>query len=199
VRTPNTFCFLCKKPLYRRPSDISKARYSACMACRSEAQKVAGITDKQKSGLSLGRKKGTNHRTGYKHREESKRKASASHIKFCRENPELIVRRGAKTRGSAHYKWNGGSSKLNKSIRQLTEHRKWMESVRNRDGSCKRCGSIENLESHHKIGLAELIRANSITTREQARACAELWDLTNGETLCQSCHYSEHGRQLPCE
>lgn len=43
MRTPNTQCLLCAKPLYRRPYEMAKVRYAACMACRSEAQKVSGI------------------------------------------------------------------------------------------------------------------------------------------------------------
>src|SRR5687767_3727707 len=115
MRTPNTQCLLCNKPLYRRPSELAKTRYAACMNCRSEAQKVSGITEKQLNGLSRGRMKGTNHRTGYRHKEESRRKASESHRRWCAENPEKVKERGEKLRGERHYRWNGGSSKLNDS------------------------------------------------------------------------------------
>lgn len=199
MRTPNTECMLCKKPLYRRPFEMVKARFAACMVCRSEAQKVAGITERQQSGLKQGRRKGTNWRTGYKHKEESKRKASLSHKEWCASNPDRVAARGVKIRAENHYKWNGGSSRLNKSIRSLTENRKWMDAVKARDGACVRCGSIEHLESHHKIELAALVAAFGIKSREEARAHAALWDLQNGETLCQPCHYAEHGRALPCE
>ena len=197
MRTPNTECLLCGKPLYRRPSDMAKFRYAACMAHRSEAQKVAGITPRQLEGLSCGRVKGTNHRAGYKHRSESRAKASASHKEWCENNPDKVAARGAKNRAENHYRWNGGISKLNKSIRLMTEHRKWMRAVRKRDGKCRRCGSTECLESHHLTPLGELIERHGIKSRDEARACAALWDLGNGETLCQPCHYAEHGRRLP--
>ena len=200
MRTPNTSCLLCAKPFYRRPSDMAKARYAACMACRSEAQKVAGITASQLDGLSKGRVKGDNRRTGYIHREESKRKASQSHKDWCAANPERVAQRAEKVRGENHYRWNGGSSRLNTSIRQMTENRRWMDAVKARDGKCVRCGCPDNLESHHKKGLAELISELGISSRDDARKyAAVLWDLENGETLCRPCHYAEHGRTLPCE
>lgn len=179
---------------------MAKARYAACMACRSEAQKVAGITERQHSGLFLGREKGTNHRTGYSHREESKRKTAAANKAFWAANPDLAIARGAKTRGEKHRLWKGGITQLNKSIRQMRENRKWMDAVKARDGSCKRCGTRERLESHHKIEFAALLHQFEIKSRDDARANADvLWNLDNGETLCWGCHYAEHGRQLPCE
>lgn len=200
MRTPNTVCLLCQKPLYRRPSDMARSRYAACMACRSEAQKVAGTTERQHDGLSRGRVKGTNHRDGYRHREESKAKISRSHKDWCAANPDRVAARGAKVQGEKHYRWNGGSSKLNTSIRQMTENRRWMDAVKARDGECVRCGCDDNLESHHKKGLAELIAELGILSRDDARKhAAVLWDLENGETLCGPCHYAEHGRTLPCD
>jgi 5-methylcytosine-specific restriction endonuclease McrA len=169
------------------------------MACRSEAQKVVGITDAQLAGLSLGSVKGTNHRTGYRHREESKLKASESHRRWCAENPDKVKARGAKTRGAAHPFWNGGSSRLNTSIRQMTENRRWMDAVKARDQACVRCGGVDGLESHHKRPLATMIAELGIQSRDDARAqAATLWDLNNGETLCYVCHYAEHGRTLKC-
>ena len=197
MRTPNAACLVCGKPLYRRPYELAKVRHVACMEHRAEAQKVSGITDKQHAGLRLGRRKGTNWRTGYKHREESRRKASESHKRFCAENPDKVAARGAKTRGELNRNWKGGSAKLNTSIRQMTENRKWMDAVKERDGACVRCGSTERLETHHKHSLSNLIADFGITSREDARRHADkLWDLSNGETLCEPCHYGAHGRRL---
>lgn len=194
MRTPNCECCICAKPLYRRPSELAKVRHVACMEHRSLAQARSGVTDAQKAALSLGRTPGTNHRTGYIHREESKRKTSESHRAWCAANPDKVKARGEKTRGANHYKWNGGTSRLNAAIRRLTENRKWMEAVRARDGKCMVCGSVENLESHHITPLADLITANEITNREQARECSALWDLSNGITVCRPCHCNIHRR-----
>lgn len=194
MRTPNCECCICAKPLYRRPSELAKVRHVACIEHRSLAQARSGVTDAQKAALSLGRTPGTNHRTGYVHREESKRKTSEAHRAWCAANPDKVKARGEKTRGANHYKWNGGASRLNAAIRRLTENRKWMEAVRARDGKCMVCGSVENLESHHITPLADLVTTNEITNREQARECSALWDLSNGITVCRPCHYNIHGR-----
>lgn len=195
MRTPNASCILCEKPLYRRPMDLARARYSACVGCRAKAQSVAGVTDAQAEGLSRGRVKGTNRRQGYRHREETKAQTAAANRAFWSAHPELAIARGAKTRGEAHYRWNGGSSRLNTSIRQMHENRRWMDAVKARDGCCCRCGGTERLESHHRITLAEIIDTLGIKSRDDARRNADtLWDLNNGETLCRPCHDTEHGR-----
>jgi hypothetical protein len=164
------------------------------MEHRGMAQAKSGLTEAQRAGLALGPVPGTNHRAGYVHREESKRKASESHKAWCAANPDKVKARSEKTRGESHYKWNGGASRLNAAIRRLTENRKWAEAIRERDGKCLKCGSVENLESHHITSLADLVRTNGITNRDQARECSALWDLSNGIAVCRRCHYNIHGR-----
>jgi 5-methylcytosine-specific restriction endonuclease McrA len=194
MRTPNTECIICAKPLYRRPFELAKVRYAACMDHRAKAQSVFGVTEAQAAGLSLGASLGGKARLGYKHREDTKAKASASHKKWCAENPEKVAERSAKRRGENAYNWNGGSTRLNVMVRQLHENRKWINAVKARDGQCLRCGSTANLEAHHIIELADLIEKHGIKTADEARETPELWDLENGETLCRPCHYAHHGR-----
>lgn len=195
MRTPNTKCCICEKQLYRRPSELARVRYVACMEHRNEAQAKAGLTDAQLAALAKGRKPGTNNRTGYKHREETKSKVSASQKAWCAANPDKVKARGEKVRGANHYNWKGGCSRLNASIRRMTENRKWMDAVKVRDGKCIVCGAVENLESHHIVPLAVLVGVHGITNREEARNCAALWNLSNGMTVCGRCHYKIHGRK----
>lgn len=195
MRTPNCKCVICGKQLYRRPYELKSVRYVACLEHRHAAQVAAGVTDAQTAALSKGRTKGTNHREGYRHRDESKQKASESHKKWCAENKEKVAARGEKNRGVKHYRWNGGSSRLNTSIRQMSENRKWTDSVRQRDGKCTKCGSVENLEVHHLAGLSVLINTLRIKNRDDARRFTlVLWDVNNGVTFCKKCHFQEHGR-----
>lgn len=195
MRTPNAECCVCGKPLYRRPNELAKVRHVSCLEHRNEAQGKAGLTESQLVALSMGRRPGTNNRTGYKHREESKRKASESHRRWCAENPDKVKARGDKTRGQRHYNWKGGSSRLNSAIRRLTENRNWMDAIKGRDGECLVCGGVENLEAHHIVPLAVLVGVHGITNRDAARECSALWDLANGMTVCSRCHYKIHGRR----
>ncbi len=194
-RTPNSKCVLCPKLLYRRPSDLKKFRHVACFEHRSQAQKLSGITDAQRKGLSLGTVKGNNYRKGSHNSQASKEKVSKSNKEYWANHPDLAAQRGLKTRGHLHKNWKGGSSRLNTAIRRLTEYRKWADAVRERDVTCK-CGASDELESHHKVELSVLINQHKIKNVQDARKCQELWDIGNGETLCVTCHFSKHGRTL---
>lgn len=185
---------VCKKPLYRAPKHLLKVRHVACMEHRAEAQKISGITDKQKAGLSKGRVKGENRRLGTTHRPEVKAKIAEANKRFYEQNPEVSLQRGAMMRGENSPHWKGGVARLNLSVRQLTENRNWTDEVKKRDGECVMCGAKENLEAHHIRPLAEIMKAHGITNREQARDCAALWDVDNGMTVCVPCHYAIHGR-----
>ena len=125
---------------------------------------------------------------------ESKARTSAALKAWCAANPDKVRQRAAKNSGPNNYRWNGGSSRLNVAIRRLTEHRRWMDAVVRRDGKCFGCGAYTDLEAHHVKPLAEIVAEHGITTREQARECVELWDLSNGIALCERCHCEHHGR-----
>jgi len=196
MRTPNCKCMICEKPLYRRPSDQLKFRHFACFEHRGIAQKITGITDKQKESLGIGQKMKGNGRLGIPHKEETKKKMAVSMGRFCKQNPEIMKARGAKIRGKNHYMWNDGVSKMCQSIRQMNEYRIWADAVKMRDGGCTNCAATEKLEAHHIVPFSELIAKNEIKNRDDARACGDLWDTENGKALCQICHFKEHGRSF---
>jgi hypothetical protein len=166
------------------------------MAHRAEAQKVSGITNAQLVALALPRKKGFNYLSGIPKSDAHKRKTSEKNKAFWAAHPELAIARGEKTRGELHPLWKGGASKLSTSIRRMTEYRKWMGGVKARDGKCVRCGSIDNLESHHEPSFLSLLEALGVKTREDARLTPELWDISCGITLCYECHCAAHGKRL---
>ena len=153
------------------------------------------VTAKSLKNLELGREKGTNHLEGIPKSKESNRKRSIAHKKFWREHPEKLAERGKKIRGENHYRWSGGTTRLNKSIRGMNENRKWSQAVRARDGVCTDCGTTENLEADHIVPLATLLKVHKITNNDEARECKELWDINNGITLCRSCHCKKDGRK----
>jgi len=191
MRTPNTQCEICKKPLYRRPFELVKAKGFCCVGCRSSLYKKRPPS----SNLELGREKGTNHLEGIPKSKASNMKRSVSHKKWCDENPDKVKARGKKCRAEKHYNWKGGISNLNQSIRQMNEYRNWQRKLKRRDNVCVNCGSNKNLEAHHIIPIVMLIKKYHISSRDDARNCKELWSMKNGMTLCIKCHYKLHGRK----
>lgn len=190
MRTPNTQCEICDKPLYRRPSDLKRYSGVCCRECRSEYLKSKPVSP----NLELGRLKGMN-KKGHKNTPEEIAKRSKTLKQFFIDNPEVAKERGKKLRAELHYQWKGGVSKLNQSIRTMTENRKWMDAVKKRDVKCLFCGSTDELEADHIKPLAEILTEYEITDREQARQCAELWDISNGRTLCRKCHCEKDNRK----
>jgi hypothetical protein len=130
------------------------------MKHRAEAQVLFGQTEKQKDALKLGRV--DNYRLGFKHNEETKQKITKSVREFWKAHPEKALERVYG--GKEHYGWKGGVSDLNLSIRHMTENRKWMDEVKERDEfRCVRCGSEKDLETHHISPLADLLEKYTIT------------------------------------
>lgn len=191
MRTPNTQCEICKKPLYRRPSDLARYKAACCVGCRSELYKKR----EPSPNLILGRKKGTNHLDGIPKSQAHKNKMKKKMAKWCKDNPDKVKERGKKMRGENHYNWKGGVTILNQSIRRMTEFVYWQRAVKKRDKKCQYCEAIKELEAHHIIPIKALIERYKIKNRDDARVCSEFWDLNNGITLCRKCHYKIDNRK----
>ena len=78
-------------------------------------------------------------------------------------------------------------------IRRLEEYEAWKRAVFIRDRfTCQQCGARNGrkrvIEAHHLTELSTLVRACSIVSIEQAKGCPLLWEVSNGQTLCHSCH-----------
>jgi 5-methylcytosine-specific restriction endonuclease McrA len=77
-------------------------------------------------------------------------------------------------------------------------YREWRDAVFHRDNfTCQKCGGGAggNLNAHHLKPFQQIIDEYKITTVEQAIACAELWDIWNGITLCKTCHDKIHTKE----
>jgi len=125
---------------------------------------------------------GNKDRLGRKHTEEWKEKMSKK-------------MRGRHTgykypTGSDHPNWKGGTTKLRTNMLGMFEYRQWRSDVFQKDDfTCQECGKRGgDLEPHHIKEVAEIIREYQIKTLEDARNCAELWNINNGITLCKECH-----------
>jgi hypothetical protein len=194
MRTPNCNCIICNNSFYRRPSELKKVDFVCCVGCRSEAYKK--FPNKNSiDNLKLGREKGTNHLKGILKKQSQKDKMSIIMSEWCEKNKEAIAERGKKIRGDKHYNWKNNITSLNQSIRRLNENRKWMDNVKNRDKKCVNCNTNNELESHHIMEVATIIKKHNILNLKDAMNCKELWDINNGITLCSKCHCAVHNRK----
>ncbi len=132
----------------------------------------------------VGRFRGTNSPNyGRKASLEAKEKMRIASIKR-RARPPVI-------RGEKHWLWKGGISPLFNVIRGSLKYRQWRCDVFTRDNfTCLHCGDNRggNLEADHIKPFIAIIRHNEITKWEQAEKCEELWNINNGQTLCENCH-----------
>ena len=86
--------------------------------------------------------------------------------------------------------WKGGRTTLNKIIRESSKYYEWRASVFKRDKYlCQFCFSnCDDLNADHIKPFALILIENHIDTIEKALTCKDLWNLSNGRTLCHECH-----------
>jgi len=79
-------------------------------------------------------------------------------------------------------------------IRTSRKYQNWRTSCYERDKyTCQVCeqrGGLLNV--HHKIPFIKIISDYNITNTQDANGCSLLWDISNGITLCRTCHELEH-------
>ena len=80
-------------------------------------------------------------------------------------------------------------------IRNTTQYLNWRIAVLRRDNfACKICNaSVKKnkslrLEVHHPKSFDDICKENNISTIEQALSCKELWNISNGISVCYRCH-----------
>lgn len=75
-------------------------------------------------------------------------------------------------------------------VRNSVNYREWRTSVFVRDNySCVHCGVHGGtLHVDHIVPFSKILKSNNIQTLEDSEKCLELWDISNGRTLCISCH-----------
>ena len=119
--------------------------------------------------------------------EEHKQKIRQSNL--GKHTPAIIVR------GPEHPNWRGGRSPLHAQIRGCFKYRQWRSDVFTRDNfACVICGDSTggNLNADHIEPFIFILTKHNISTIEMALACEVLWNINNGQTLCETCH-----RQTP--
>ena len=91
--------------------------------------------------------------------------------------------------------WKNGATKLGTAIRGLKKYRDWRMKVFTRDNfTCQECerrrkkGDRVVIQAHHLKDFYLILIENNIETTKDALKCKELWDISNGQTLCKKCH-----------
>jgi hypothetical protein len=92
--------------------------------------------------------------------------------------------------GEENPNWRGGITPLNDKIRHSKEYNNWRTNIFKRDNyKCQICDGNNNiLIAHHIHFFNKIMKENSIKTFEDAIRCTELWDKSNGITICKECH-----------
>ena len=98
--------------------------------------------------------------------------------------------------GEKHWNWKGINRNQNSIIRSCFLYRSWSAQCLTRDNfRCQNCGSNKKLHVHHIKKFSQILYDNKIESVEAAFNCEELWDVTNGTTLCKPCHKSIHNQR----
>lgn len=86
--------------------------------------------------------------------------------------------------------YKGGITPLNRSIRAMFQMRNWKRSVFKRDNwTCQSCFKRGgDLNAHHLMPFAYIMKKYSIQSISDAIKCEQLWDVKNGLTMCIDCH-----------
>ncbi len=134
---------------------------------------------------------------GKKHTAESRAKMSAARIgnqnrkgkPFTEEQKKRISQtvRSKALRGSDNPRWKGTTPELQR-LRASSEYADWRVAVFERDNyTCQKCGDKRggNLHAHHIKPFADYPNLR--------------FDVANGLTLCELCHWEEHGRPIDLE
>lgn len=137
---------------------------------------------------------------GKKHSEESKKKISLSRI--GRKFPKLSAIKKIQNSGSGNpnygkrgkdasgYKGDKCISPLRSQIRCSRKYKEWRTSIFERDNyTCQHCNSRGgDKHAHHIKEFSTILNENNIKSFNDAMKLKELWDMSNGITLCENCH-----------
>lgn len=123
-----------------------------------------------------------------------------SHLKYkhnfcCQKHLHLWMLDNA-PKGKNAYAYKHGKTKLYNQVRNTEPYTLWRNSVYQQDRyTCQECQKHcrkTDIIAHHKKDFAIIFQENSITSFKKALQCPELWDISNGITLCRSCHLKIH-------
>jgi len=152
--------------------------------CLKAIKEGKGRTQEWRDKISQSIKKKYKEDPTYKYRTTRGRTFSEQGKKNIAEANRKRTRRGKDSNF-----WKGGVTKLTSRIRECSQYKEWRTKVYERDNYvCQQCGAKGHLNADHITPFSDVIYKNNIKTLEEARACKQLWDISNGRTLCFECH-----------
>jgi hypothetical protein len=92
-------------------------------------------------------------------------------------------------------KWEGFITPLYLKIRASQQYDTWRRAVFERDDFRDWFSGIKgngNLNAHHVVPFAEILKQYNIQTFEEALKCEALWNISNGVTMIDTNHASYH-------
>ena len=124
------------------------------------------------------------HKKGWKHSEETKRKMRKKHRPFS----EYTKRKMSESkRGDKHPNWKDGSSRVYRTGYWSKEYREWRMKVFLRDNfTCQFC------EARSHVGLGKTIYLEAHHLKSFAKYPKLRFEVDNGITLCDECHKLAH-------
>jgi hypothetical protein len=133
-------------------------------------------TRKQISDAAKKRVGALNHFFGKEHTAETKAAISKANM--------------GRLRGANGSNWQGGKTKFGVLLRTCELYVAWRIQIFERDKyTCVNCGCVGGaLNADHIVPLSRILTINSVDTLSKAYVCADLWELSNGRTLCVPCH-----------
>ena len=97
--------------------------------------------------------------------------------------------------GDKNINWKNGRTPLTERIRESSRYYEWRNAIYKRDNYTDvTTGEKGNgdLNAHHLVSYSEIMDRNNIRTYEEAMACEELWDVSNGITMLEKNHIKLH-------
>ena len=162
--------------------DLYKARVGNCVVCGSEYRAVNDFKERKQKYCSkeCWSNRSPKIKVNCKYCGSEFEKYKSVRKSYCK--PECRASHlSESSKGDGSHFWKGGKTSENKKIRSSVAFKGWRESVFNRDNySCVLCDDNKDLHPHHIIHLAN----------DKSKAL----DVSNGATLCSTCHSVIHNR-----
>lgn len=210
-------CFRCSKKFNRVPSAVKSKNYCSvtcrkeplgrvCEGCGQEYQAHIARRKVQKFCSVSCAKSGTRHHFFGKQgptkgqstwskglTKDTDHRVAVMALKVSETHKQQFANGLRSNKGVCNPNWKLPEQRktfLNIAIRQTERYAQWRTAVFQRDCfKCTQCSDATNaINADHIKKFSTILKIHKISSIEAALACEELWDISNGRTLCVDCH-----------